>query len=255
MMKDAYPYLYETHLHTSQGSKCGKNTAVEMAQAAKAAGYTGIIITEHNWGGNTCVDKTLPWEQWVAQFMQGYYDAKAWGDGNGLDVFWGYEAGFQATDFLVYGITPQWLLEHPQLRGFDMTEHHLLVREAGGMVIHAHPFREAPYIHRLLLCPQLVDGVEGINAAHSRPSVRDVKEIFNEKAIQYARAHDLPITAGSDIHSINLSGGGIATRTKLTCIQDYCDLIRENGDYILTNGTAWFDKHGKVLQTMKNTEA
>lgn len=247
-MKAQYPYLYETHMHTCQGSKCGKNTAVEMARAAKAAGYAGIMITEHNWGGNCGVDKTLPWETWVTQFTQGYYDAKAWGDENGLDVFWGYEAGFHGIDFLVYGVTPQWLMAHPELRGADMALHHTTVRNAGGVVIHAHPFREASYIHAQIFCPELVDGVEGINAAHSWSKHCDVKETYNQKAIQYAKEHGLPITAGSDIHSVNLYGGGIATKHRLTSVRDYCDLILGDGDYLLTNGKAWFDKQGNPLE-------
>ena len=34
-IREQYPYLYETHLHTSQGSLCGKKTGAEMAQACK----------------------------------------------------------------------------------------------------------------------------------------------------------------------------------------------------------------------------
>ena len=56
-----YPYLYETHLHTSQGSACAVDTGKRMAEACKAAGYTGIIVTDHNWGGNTAVNRYLPW--------------------------------------------------------------------------------------------------------------------------------------------------------------------------------------------------
>ena len=38
-IKEAYPYLYETHLHTSQGSACGKAEGAQMARACKAAGF------------------------------------------------------------------------------------------------------------------------------------------------------------------------------------------------------------------------
>ena len=48
-----YKYFYDTHVHTSEASACAKNTGAEMARAAKAAGYTGIIITDHAWNGNT----------------------------------------------------------------------------------------------------------------------------------------------------------------------------------------------------------
>ena len=151
MITKEYPYLYETHLHTMHGSKCGKNSGREMVDAANAAGYTGIFITEHNWGGNTIVDKKLPWEQWVAAFIQGYYETRDYGDSVGIDVFWGYEAGFCGTEFLIYGFDPHWLFQHPQLRELPLKEHLALVRAEGGMVIHAHPFRTASYIPSIQL--------------------------------------------------------------------------------------------------------
>ena len=46
-------------------------------------------------------------------------------------------------------------------------EQYELVHAAGGMVIHAHPYREEDYIPEVRLFPEWVDGVEGINATHS----------------------------------------------------------------------------------------
>ena len=111
-----YPYLYETHLHTVPGSACAHNTGAEMAEAALKKGYAGIIVTDHNWGGNTGINRALPWEQWVDGFIQGYLDALEFGKKHDFDVFWGYEAGFHATEFLIYGITPEWLKQHPEIR-------------------------------------------------------------------------------------------------------------------------------------------
>ena len=82
-----YPYLYETHLHTNQGSACGVNSGYEMAKACKEAGYTGIFVTDHNWGGNTCVNKELNFSEWMRLYKRGYEDAKEYGDANDLYVF------------------------------------------------------------------------------------------------------------------------------------------------------------------------
>ena len=79
-IRKEYPYLYETHLHTSQGSACAHNTGAQMARACKEYGYTGMFVTEHNWSGNTAVDRNLPWEEWVDQFHAGYEGAKAEGE-------------------------------------------------------------------------------------------------------------------------------------------------------------------------------
>ena len=162
-----YPYLYETHLHTSQGSACGIDVGREMAKACKAAGYTGIIVTDHNWGGNTAIDKGMPWEEWVNAFVKGYEDAKRAGDDIGLDVFFGYEAGYQGTEFLIYGVDKDFMLAHEELRTASVEKQYSLIHGAGGMVIHAHPFREEYYIPKIRLFPEYVDGVEGVNATHS----------------------------------------------------------------------------------------
>ena len=87
---EEYPYLYETHLHTSQGSACGGATGKAMAQACQEAGYTGIIVTDHNFGGNCAISKNLPWTDWVNGFCLGYEDAKEYGDQNDFDVFFGF---------------------------------------------------------------------------------------------------------------------------------------------------------------------
>ena len=69
-----------------------------------------IIVTDHNWGGNTAVNRYLPWKEWVGQFAEGYEDAKRAGDEVGLDVFFGYEAGYRGTEFLIYGVDKEFML-------------------------------------------------------------------------------------------------------------------------------------------------
>ena len=249
MIRKEYPYLYETHLHTSQGSACAHNTGVQMARACKEYGYTGIIVTEHNWNGNTAVDRSLSWEEWVDLFFRGYEDAKAEGERIGLDVFFGYEAGYQGTEFLIYGIDKEWLKRTPEIRDASVEEQYALVHEAGGMVIHAHPFRQAAYIPKTRLYPEWVDGVEGVNAAHSNPkSIEHYHPDYDEKAIAYAREHGLRITAGSDIHVADLFGGGVAFRRKLRSCEDYVQAVLGGEDYVLTDGKGWYDKEGRKIE-------
>ena len=243
-----YPYLYETHLHTSQGSACAKCTGAEMAKACKEAGYTGIIVTDHNWGGNTAVNRMLPWKDWVKEFAKGYEDAKRTGDRIGLDVFFGYEAGYRGTEFLIYGADTEFMISHPQLKTAAVEEQWELIHEVGGMVIHAHPFREEYYIPEIRLYPEWVDGVEGINATHSNHrSTAHNEAVFDERAIAYADEHRLPMSAGSDIHSTALLGGGMAFKRRLESIQDFIHAVLSGEDYVLTNGDEWFTKSGEPL--------
>ncbi|WWR16747.1 PHP domain-containing protein [Lachnospiraceae bacterium JLR.KK008] len=250
-MKDfrrEYPYLYETHLHTREASACAKAGGADMVKACKAAGYTGIFITDHNWGGNTAVSRRLPWEDFIGQFVKGYEAARRMGEQIGLDVFFGWEAGYRGTEFLIYGLSPEWMLAHPQLWTASVEEQYALVHEGGGLVIHAHPFRKEYYIPQVRLFPEAVDGVEGLNATHSNSrSLEHNDRTFDEEAIVYAREHDLPMTAGSDIHRTALLGGGMAFRRKLKDAQDFVQAVKNREDYLLTNGEEWFDRDGRKL--------
>ncbi|MBQ0001703.1 MAG: histidinol-phosphatase [Clostridiales bacterium] len=246
-MYQDYKYLYETHLHTKRGSACARCTGEEMARAAKEYGYAGIIITEHNWGGNTAVSRDLPWEEWVDQFIVGYEEALAYGKEHDLDVFWGYEAGFDATEFLTYGVSPEWLKAHPELRTAGVKEHFEIVSAAGGFLVHAHPYREEWYIPEIRLYPEYAHAVEAINATHSNhKSTSHNDPAFDTKAIAYAKEHNFPMTAGSDVHSTNLFGGGVLFKKRLTSIQEYAELIR-GGDYMLTNGDVIYDRFGNEV--------
>lgn len=248
-IRERYPYFYETHLHTSESSACAKNTGAEMARACKEYGYTGIFVTDHNWGGNTCVDRSLSWDAWVDRFCLGYEHAKAEGDNIGLDVFFGYEAGYDGTEFLLYGIDKAWMKAHPELRSVSVEEQYDLVHQAGGLVMHAHPYREENYIPEVRLFPDCVDGVEGINAAHlwySGP-LRD-KTVFDKRAVAYGQAHGFPLSAGSDIHSTKLFGGGMAFRRRLSSGADYVQAILSGEDYVMTDGKVWYDRNGNIIE-------
>lgn len=248
MLREDYPYLYETHMHTSESSACARSTGEEMAKAAKEAGYTGIIITNHNWYGNNCIDPSLPWEEWIEKFCKGYENARSWGEKNGLDVFFGYESGYRGTEFLIYGVDKEWLIAHPEIKDASVSQQYALIHEAGGMVIHAHPFREEYYIPEIRLFPKDVDGVEGINATHSSHlSGSHNKKEFDKKAIAYGREQGLFLTAGSDVHTTRLFGGGIAFKRRLDSVEDFCRALLGGEDYLLTNGDQWFDKTGEPI--------
>lgn len=231
-------YLYETHLHTAEGSACASMGAEAMVRAYKEAGYTGIVITDHFYHGNTAVDRSLPWHEWVERFCKGYENAKAQGDKIGLQVFFGWEAGYQGTEFLIYGLDKQWLLDHPEIRDCTIEEQYGLVHGHGGLVIHAHPFREESYIKEVRFFPEHVDGVEVINATHSSVNSRSHKNpAWNEMALQYAQEHNLAQTSGSDQHHEVMIGGGMVFGRRVKDIRDLCEAIRKAEAVELLDGT------------------
>ena len=88
---------------------------------------------------------------------EGYADAKRAGDREGLKVFFAWEETKDGDDYLIYGLTPEWLLAHPEIEGCTRKRQLELVHEAGGCVIQAHPFRQRDYIRRILLGPQFCE--------------------------------------------------------------------------------------------------
>lgn len=233
-----FPYVYETHLHTCEGSKCAVSSGKEMAAACHRAGYTGIMVTDHFYYGNTAVDRSLGWEDWVSGYCKGYENAKEEGDKIGLQVFFGWESTYEGTDFLVYGLDKEWLLKHPEIRDASIPEQFKIVHEYGGIVIHAHPYREDFYIPGIKLYPEYVDAVEIANATHTSEFSRNHNNPeFDIKAVLYAKEHNFPTTAGSDVHSTTLLFGGVACKKKFDSVRDYMNLVMNREEKLLLDGS------------------
>lgn len=220
-------YKYETHLHTKEGSACASAPAADMARAHKAAGYDGIFVTDHFFNANTAVPRDLPWEERVDRFFLGYEHAKEVGDEIGLKVWFGLEYTVYNADLLIYNISKEFMKENEQLlMHTDERECFRTIRESGGFIVHAHPFRYDPYIHHISLYPHDVDAVEVINASH------DPRNLYNERAKLYADSYGLVKTGGSDSHHLNkLFGGGINVPEPINCPEDYLRLLREGKVY------------------------
>ncbi len=226
MQENRYPYRYETHLHTKEASACARSTAKELVLAYKAAGYTGIMVTDHFYRGNCAIDRDMPWEDWVELFCKGYENAEKAAETVGLQVFFGWEESYQGTDFLIYGLDKEWLKKHPELKEITVEEQYRLVHEEGGMVIHAHPYREEWYIPKIQLFPDCVDGVEVFNASHYGKKMRDDgRSMYDVMALEYAARYQLPKTGGSDIHSTGLLYGGMEFKRKLNDVTDYIGAV------------------------------
>ena len=186
-------YLYETHLHTTPVSLCGRATAEDVVHYYKEIGYAGIFITNHFIEGNCGVDRSLPYDEQINYYFSDYEKALEIGEQIGLSVFSGLEMTYGGTDFLVYGLDKAWYLAHPECA--TMSKDQLLPRlmEHGALVIHAHPFRQASYINHIRLYPNCVQGVEIFNANRS--------DFDNDMAAKYAAHYGLLPFSGSDNHA------------------------------------------------------
>ena len=237
-------YLYETHMHTKEGSSCGVSRGREYIQKYLDLGYTGIIITDHFYNGNCAADRNLSWNKWVHEFCKGFEHARDEGERRGLDVFFAWEESFNGDDYLIYGLSKEWLLSHPEVCDWTRQEQFEEVRRYGGCVVQAHPFRLNYYIKQVHLYPELVDAVEAANSGN--------KQSFDALAWEYANKHKIPVTAGSDIHYAGdirpNTVFGVCLDKKMETIADYVSAIKNNTISQLKTHAGRFNSHsGSIL--------
>jgi len=215
-------YKYETHLHTSDSSACGRSKGSEYIEGYLKLGYDGIFVTDHFYLGNTCISRELPWDEWVDRYCMSYRKTKEAAKGTGLKVFFGWETSYgTGEDFLIYGLTPEWLLKHPEIIKINQEEQYELIHSEGGLVVQAHPFRERGYMREIVLHPNHCDAWEIANAGNTPE--------MDRSAYDYAVSHDMVMTCGSDIHSITDLGEDLVfameTDEPLNSESDYVKLI------------------------------
>lgn len=214
-------FLYETHMHTCQGSACGTSTGKEHVRAYKDKGYTGIIITDHFFRGNCAVDRSLPWKKRIELYCSGYEDALIEGQKIGLDVFFGIEENHHGDEYLIYGLDKKFLLDHPEMEHWTRKQQYEEVHKAGGCVVQAHPFRfRGYYMDKIRLGGRFIDGCEVANAGNNP---------WNDaRALRWGREMGFSLTAGSDNHkSPNDNLYGVVLEERLTDIHDFVKVILE----------------------------
>ena len=230
-------YLYETHMHTTPCSACGRSQGHEYIQKYIDRGYSGIIITDHFYRGNCGIDRTLPWPEFIRQFCAGYEDALIEGQKIGLDVFFAWEQNYEGDEYLIYGPDKQWLLDHPDIEHWSRKKQLEEVHKAGGAVIQAHPFRDRAYIKYILLGLKYCDGIEVAN--------RGNHDYNDACALRYAREYHLLTTAGSDNHDsatvVKEHLMGVDLPERIRCVGDYARLILSRGDIRPVIPQGWFD--------------
>ena len=218
-------YRYETHMHTKPVSICAKTGVRQSLEAYKALGFAGVFVTNHFIDGNISVDKDRSYAEKLAFYFSDYEEAKALEQELGIRIFLGVEMSYKGTDFLIYGLDKAWYLAHPEIENMKKSEELIYLAQAGALIIHAHPFREARYIDHIRLFPRLVHGAEIFNGCRT--------EFENRMALQYADNYGLLHFAGTDNHKAGLADfsdgltpqkwyGGMESETP---IQDEADFI------------------------------
>ena len=221
-------FIYEMHQHTAGVSACAQDTPEQVVHALKKAGFSGMVLTNHFYHGNTGVRRQLPWEDFVYPFVQAYEQAKKAARDLDFDVLFGLEEGVGGgKEVLLYGITPDFVYDHPEMRDARLSELTQMVRAAGGLVVQAHPFRVRDYIRAPWeeLPVACLDGVEVYNACND--------DLSNMRARVFCEANGLIAVAGTDAHEGDfVAQAGIACDVRLRSEQALAQVLRD-GDYEL----------------------
>ena len=236
-------YRYETHCHCAQCSMCAQSSAQMMVRAYKAAGYAGLVLTDHFIFGYTAVPASLPWPERMRRYYQAYLDAKAVGDQLDFDVIFGIEHAYgDGKEVLIYGVELDFLLANPDIPHISLDELVSRVHEAGGIVIQAHPYRNRWYVN-MDVQPRadIVDGIEVFNAGNAPGE--------DPQALELANSKDFIMTCGGDIHSAEdgrIGCAGVVLPYRVKNSKAFADALKRRDHQFLVNG--------KVVDTIRETD-
>ncbi len=210
--------MYDLHVHTSNVSGCGRVPGKGVVQQYSQIGYQGVVITDHYFEGYFYGLGDMFWKDKVKKYLSGYVEAQNFGLRVGVDVFLGIEIQFHndPNDYLVYGITPEFLVKYPKLYDLGLEEFRLLATENNLLIYQAHPFRS----YNSPAKAKLLDGVEVHNGNPRHCS-------NNHKALDFAKQHQLRMISGSDFHQPeDLGRGGVVFKEKIKSNLHLVDLLR-----------------------------
>ncbi len=220
-------------MHTSESSRCGRSSAHDMVKAYRDKGFSGVVITDHFVNGYSYAALKDTWKDKIDTYLVGYHAAKEAGDELGIKVYLGWEFTYQRNngeDYLTLGLSEHDLYENLiDCDQMTIEEYVDKVHALGGIIIRAHPYREAGYIKESgIERPSLpIDAVEVFNAGNE-------KQEFNDKAFAFAKKHGLHMVAGSDTHHVDtVATGYVGFESDPADYAALCEMIR-------TGKAQWF---------------
>lgn len=213
----------DPHVHSKGISGCSHVSCEEIVDEKMELGYDGVILTNHcqKW-------YYLPEEhgEYVERVIEDYQKGKAYADKKGFRFYLGLEVTLtepRYADWLLYGITEEFLRASPCLYALTQKELYELCEEWGVVLVQAHPYRQKP-------CdPQYMHGVE-INCTDGDLELAPRVEAF-------AKEHDLLVTCGTDYHSVErVYRGGIFIPESCQTAVDIAKYIRKEGKVRIFRG-------------------
>ena len=216
----------ELHCHSKSVSECARVSNEEIINKYKEAGYTTLVLTNHFNLGTQRFHKCEEYSDFVTVYLKGFEDLKR--DAKGvLNVLLGMELRFteNTNDYLVFGITEDFLRNNEPLYNMNPESFSKLARENGLLFVQAHPFRNSMTIVQ----PWLLDGVEVFNGHMGHDSRNEIANLWAEK-------YNLIKTSGTDFHYNNVpANAGILTDFEIKDMDTLLETLK-GGEYELIRG-------------------
>lgn len=220
----------ELHLHTAEVSNCATVPARDSADRYAAAGYSTVVVTNHmskfTYKNKNFDHSELPWNEKCDYFMNGYHTMVEAAAGR-FNVLLGMELRFNSdpNDYLVYGMTEEFMRSHPEMMDSSVKEFAPVIREAGMLFFQAHPFRNGMKVTK----PELLDGIEIYNGHPGHDSRNDI-------AVMWAKKFNLLVSGGSDFHHEHHEpAAGIETDFEITSNDQLIRVLREGNFTFIRN--------------------
>lgn len=213
----------ELHCHSNDISQCARVANEEIINTFYTNGYSTLVLSNHL--NKSTMDVICPndWCGFVDKYFEAYEKLKGEAQGK-LNVLFGAELRFNenCNDYLLFGLTKEFLYEHPEIFSLNPEKFHSLAKENGILFIQAHPFRNRMTVIR----PDYLDGVEVFNGHFGHDS-------RNEIAAAWAEKFGLIKTSGTDYHYITSpANGGILTDEEITDMYQLIEILK-GGNYSL----------------------
>lgn len=214
----------ELHCHSKSISACARVSNEDIIKKFTEAGYTSLVLANHfnrdTQGHLGCNDS---YQDFVTAYLKGYEDLKKDAEGK-LNVILAMELRFNENhnDYLVFGITEEFLRAHEEIFTLNPEKFCHLSREAGLLFVQAHPFRNGMTVIR----PCFLDGVEVYNGHKGHDSRNEIADAWADK-------FNLIKTSGTDFHYPDVpANAGILTDEVITSSEQLVEILK-SGNYSL----------------------
>ncbi|MBQ7906514.1 MAG: PHP domain-containing protein [Clostridia bacterium] len=213
----------ELHCHSMDVSECARVSVEDIVNKYTEAGYTTLVLSNHFNKGTMKFNGADTWDCFVEKFIRGYEKLKKCAEGK-LNILLGAELRFDenVNDYLLFGITKEFLLSHPEMLELNPEKFYPIAKENGILVVQAHPFRNGMTV----VNPSFLDGVEVFNGHKGHDS-------RNEIANAWAERFNLIKTSGTDFHYNHVpANAGILTEYEIISLDTLVNTLKE-GTYQL----------------------